>query len=98
MANGANLSDIEYMRDYIAHLEYARDHLMETYTDVRNHSQYIANEIWQDQVCMRFMEVLNQKQAELYRITEEIESNRQRMIKQLEFLESAEADARRHGF
>lgn len=98
MANGANLSDIEYMRDYIAHLEYARDHLMETYEDVRNHSQYIASEVWQDQVCLRFMEVLNQKQAELRRITEAIEANRQLMIKQLESLESAEADARQRGF
>lgn len=73
MANQADLTKVEYMRDYIAHLKYARERLLETYNGVRQHSQFVANEVWQDTVSHRFMESLEQKQQDLHRITEALE-------------------------
>lgn len=77
----------EYMRDYIAHLQFTRERLIETYTMVKNRSRFIATEVWQDSVSMQFMEMLDQKQKDLYRITEELEHQRTVMLEQLEVAE-----------
>lgn len=79
-----SLVDPKEMRDYIAHLKAARERLIETYTDVRTDSQYIANNVWRDTVSMQFMEMLDQKQKELYHITEAFEHNQKVMESQLE--------------
>ena len=78
------------MRDYIAHLKATRERLIETYTDVRTDSQDIADNVWRDNVCMRFMEMLDQKQKDLYRITEAIEHNQKVMESQLEIAQDLE--------
>lgn len=95
--DGSRLTELQAMRDYIAHLEYARDRLVETYHTVRDKSHYIATEVWQDEVSERFMDVLEYKQKELYRITDEIERNRELMCKQLEWLERADEAGRSIG-
>jgi len=87
--NEIDLSKTEYMRDYIAHLKFARERLMETYSSVRQHSQFVANEVWQDQVSMRFMDMLDQKQKDLFRITEAFDHYRQVMVSQVEIAEEA---------
>ena len=74
MANEADLTKVEYMRDYIAHLKYARERLLETYNGVRQHSQFVANEVWQDTVSHRFMEMLEQKHEACETLIPEIES------------------------
>ena len=85
--NGIDLTKVEYMRDYIAHLKSARERLMATYSSVRNHSQFDTNEVWQDNVSMRFMEMLDQKQKDLFRITEAFEHYAQVMQSQLDIAE-----------
>ena len=80
----------EEMREYIAHLKATRERLLETYTDVRTDSQDIANNVWRDPVSMRFMEMLDQRQKDLYRITEAIEHNQTVMESQLEVAEDLE--------
>ena len=82
-----DLSKVEYMRDYIAHLKFARERLIDTYSSVRQHSQFVADNVWQDSVCQRFMEILDQKQNDLYRITEALEHYREVMQSQVEIAE-----------
>ena len=89
MAKEFDLAQVEYMRDYIAHLKFARERLLETYTGVRQHSQFVADEVWQDEVSLRFMEMLNQKQKDLFRITEAFEHYQQVMQSQLDIAEVA---------
>lgn len=79
-----NLADPEDMREYIAHLKSARERLIETYTDVRSDSEDIANNVWRDTVSMQFMEMLDQRQKDLYHITEAFEHNQKVMESQLE--------------
>ena len=81
------LIDPEYLRDCIEHLKYARERLLETYCEIKQHSLFIVNEVWQDSVCDRFMEMLEQKQKELIRITEIFEYNIGVMNKLLEVAE-----------
>ena len=93
MANEADLTKVEYMRDYIAHLKYARERLLETYNGVRQHSQFVANEVWQDTVSHRFMEMLEQKQQDLLRITEALEHYAQVMTSQSDIAAELESQA-----
>ena len=93
MANGVDLTKVEYMRDYIAHLKYARERLLETYNLVRQHSQFVANEVWQDTISHRFMEMLDQKQNDLLRITEALEHYVQVMISQADIATDLESQA-----
>lgn len=93
MANEADLTKVEYMRDYIAHLKYARERLLETYNGVRQHSQFVANEVWQDTVSHRFMEMLEQKQQDLLRITEAFEHYAQVMTSQSDIAANLESQS-----
>jgi hypothetical protein len=93
MANDVDLFKVEYMRDYIAHLKYARERLLETYNGVRQHSQFVANEVWQDTVSHRFMEMLDQKQNDLLRITESLEHYVQVMTSQADIATDLESQA-----
>lgn len=82
------LLDPEEMREYIAHLKAARERLLDTYSDVVGHSQYIIENVWQDDVCVRFMDMLEHKQKDLYHITEVFEYNQKVMESQLEQAEA----------
>lgn len=93
MANDVDLLRVEYMRDYIAHLKYARERLLETYNGVRQHSQFVANEVWQDTVSHRFMEMLDQKQNDLLRITEALEHYVQVMTSQADIATDLESQS-----
>lgn len=75
MSVDAHLVDTEYLRDYIEHLKYARERLLQTYGEIKKHSEYITNEVWRDSVCERFMEMLEVNQKELIRITDAFEDN-----------------------
>ena len=86
MAYQVDLSKIEYMSDYIEHLKYARDRLMETYIEVYKHSRFVADEVWQDVVSERFMDVLDQKETEMRAIAEALDHNQEVMTSQLEEL------------
>lgn len=83
-------SEPEYMRDYMEHLEWAQNRLLETYSDVREHSEYIANEIWRDAVSESFMDMLDTKQKDLMRIVEAFEHYRGVMKAQVHKLEDLE--------
>ncbi len=85
--DAVNLIDPNSLRDYIAHLKYARERLLETYSQLKQHSQYITNEVWRDSVCDRFMELLEQKQKDLTRITDEFQKNIDNLTKLLEIAE-----------
>lgn len=87
MAYQVDLTRIDYMRDYVEHLKYARERLLETYSQVYQHSRYVASEVWQDTVSQRFMDVLDSKQKELREITEAIDRYQQTMTSQIEMLD-----------
>ena len=80
----------EYMRSYIKRLENAQNNLLKIYNDVRNHSAYIANEIWQDAVSESFMDMLNTKQKDLMRITEALQHYREIIKEKVDVLEELE--------
>lgn len=89
--------DPEDLRDYIEHLQSARERLLDTYNDVREHSMHIIDHVWQDAVCDRFMEMLDQKQSDLYCITEVFEYNQRIMQSQLEVAEDIAHQDIQHG-
>ena len=83
-------SEVEYMRYYIKRLENAQNNLLKTYNEVRNHSEYIAKEIWQDAVSESFMDMLNTKQKDLMRITEALQHYREIIKEKVDVLEELE--------
>ena len=86
----AVISEAEYMRSYIKRLENAQNNLLKTYNEVRNHSEYIAKEIWKDAVSESFMDMLNTKQKDLMRITEALQHYREIIKAQVDVLEELE--------
>jgi hypothetical protein len=84
-------SEVEYMHDYMRHLEWAQNRLLETYNEVRKDSAYIANEIWRDAVSESFMDMLDIKQKDLKRIAEALEHYREVIRAQIEVLEKLES-------
>jgi hypothetical protein len=83
------LKDPESLRKYITHLKYARERLLETYAHLKQHSYNIMNDVWRDSVCDRFMEMLEQKQRDLMRITDDFQYMIDYLTKQLEIAERA---------